>query len=120
MKTEIGRVVIEDVYAVKDDYDITEAEKKLEEIVTDFPETEYNHKIAQEKNWPVLFSLSHIRWNAVEWLPVEKKDRVLEIGSQEGSLTGILAEKAGAVTCIEPSTQKCRVNALRNRERENI
>lgn len=120
MKTEIGRVVIEDAYAVKDDYDITEAEKKLEEIVTDFPETEYNHKIAQEKNWAVLFSLSHIRWNAVEWLPVEKKDRVLEIGSQEGSLTGILAEKAGAVTCIEPSTQKCRVNALRNRERENI
>ena len=120
MKTEIGKVVIEDAYAVKDDYDITEAEKKLEEIVTDFPETEYNHKIAQEKNWAVLFSLSHIRWNAVEWLPVEKKDRVLEIGSQEGSLTGILAEKAGAVTCIEPSTQKCRINALRNRERENI
>lgn len=29
MKTEIGRVVIEDAYAVKDDYDITEAEKKL-------------------------------------------------------------------------------------------
>ena len=59
MKTEIGKVVIEDAYAVKDDYDITEAEKKLEEIVTDFPETEYNYKIAQEKNWAVLFSLSH-------------------------------------------------------------
>ena len=59
MKTEIGRVVIEDAYAVKDDYDITEAEKKLEEIVTDFPETEYNHKIAQEKNWAVLFTFPY-------------------------------------------------------------
>lgn len=120
MKTEIGKVVIEDAYALKDDYDITETEKKLEEIVTDFPETEYNHKIAQEKDWAVLFSLSHIRWNAVEWLPIEKKDRILEIGSQDGALTGILAEKAGAVTCIEPSAQKCRINALRNRKRENI
>lgn len=74
MKTEIGKVVIEDAYAVEEDYDMTETEKKLEEIVTDFPETEYNHKIAQEKNWAVLFSLSHIRWNLVEWLPFEKKD----------------------------------------------
>lgn len=49
MKTEIGKVVIEDAYAVEEDYDMTETEKKLEEIVTDFPETEYNHKIAQEK-----------------------------------------------------------------------
>ena len=105
MKTEIGKVVIEDAYAVEEDYDITETEKKLEEIVTDFPETEYNHKIAQEKNWAVLFSLSHIRWNLVEWLPFEKKDRILEIGSQEGALTGILAEKVGSVSCFEPSAK---------------
>lgn len=120
MKTKIGKVVIEDAYAIKEEHSITETEKKLEEIISGSMETEYNHKIAQEKNWAVLFSLSHIRWNAVEWLPVGKEDRVLEVGAETGALTGILAEKAKAVTCIENSAWQCRLNALRNQNRSGI
>ena len=120
MRKKIGRVVIEDAYVSKDERTLSEDEKKLEEIVSSYKESEYNQKIAQEKNWAVLFSLSHIRWNAVEWLPIEKKDQVLEIGSQTGALTGILAEKAGSVTCVEESLADCRINALRNQHRDGI
>lgn len=120
MKTRIGKAVIEDQYALKEEHALSEQEKKLEEIVSGCRESEYNQKIAQEKNWAVLFSLSHIRWNAVEWLPIEKKDRVLEIGAGTGALTGILAEKAASVTCIEENEEACRINALRNREREGV
>ena len=94
--------------------------KRIEEIVSSCQESEYNEKIAQEKNWAILFSLSHIRRNAIEWLPVSQGQKVLEIGSADGALTAVLAEKSGSVTCVEPSAEKNRMNELRNRNREGI
>ena len=120
MRTKIGKAVIEDQYACKDGHAVSENEKKLEEIVSGSVESEYNQKIAQEKNWAVLFSLSHIRWNAVEWLPIRKTDQVLEIGAGTGALTGILAEKAGSVTCMEENPENCKINAIRNQNRDGI
>ena len=45
---------------------------------------------------------------------------MLEIGSGCGAITGILAKKAGEVTCIELSKMRSTINAFRNRDWENV
>ena len=67
-----------------------------------YTEEELNRVIAQRKSWPVLYHFSHIRQNIVQWLPITKSHKVLEIGSGCGAVTGALARLAGDVTCIEP------------------
>ncbi len=60
------------------------------------------------RNVPVAgtVSLSPLRENIVDWLPMDKNAKVLEIGSGCGAITGKLAEKAGSVTCVELSKKK--------------
>ena len=81
MRSKIGKVVIDATYGLQTSEQATEEERKIEEIVSNCQENEYNAKIAREKNWAILFSLSHIRGNAIEWLPVSQGEKVLEIGS---------------------------------------
>lgn len=70
--------------------------------------------------WPILYHLSDIRKNIVAWYPIEKKQTVLEIGSGCGAITGILAEKAQKVTCIELSKRRSLINAYRNKDCDNV
>ena len=81
---------------------------------------EYSSVIAEEKSWPILYHFSHVRENIVNWLPITKKDHVLEIGSGCGAITGTLAEQAGQVQCIELSKKRSMINAYRHREKTNI
>lgn len=95
-------------------------EEELLKIIAEYPKEAYDQVIAERKNWDVLYHLSHIRENLVEWLPISKEETVLEIGSECGAITGILSRKAARVECIERSEKRSRINALRHKERENI
>lgn len=116
-----GKVILDDTYYPGEDlYSDGEVEDELLEIVTNYPESAYNQVIAQKKDWAILYHLSHIRGNIVEWLPITKDDTVLEIGSGCGAVTGTLSDKAKKVDCIELSMKRSLINANRNRERDNI
>lgn len=80
----------------------------------------YNYIIKKRKSWPILYHLSIHRQNIVEWLPIKKEDKVLEIGAGCGAITGILADKAKRVDCIELSRKRSLINANRNQNRRNI
>lgn len=95
-------------------------EDELLEIVKTYSKKEYNNIITQRKSWPILYHLSHIRENIIEWLPITKEHTVLEIGSGCGAITGCLANKAKKVTCIELSEKRSMINAYRNNEKNNI
>ena len=56
----------------------------------------------------------------MEWLPITKEHKVLEVGAGCGAITGVLAEKAKDVTCIDLSKKRSTINAVRNQNRENI
>lgn len=71
-------------------------------------------------HWAVLYHLSDIRENLLEWYPFTKNDKVLEVGAGCGAITGVLSRKAGHVTCIELSKQRSLINAYRHKECENI
>ncbi len=95
-------------------------EDELLEIVKNNPKEKFNEIIAEKKSWPIFYHLSPFRANIIDWLPIGSKDKVLEIGSGCGAITGALAKKAESVTCIDLSKKRSLVNAYRNKEYGNI
>lgn len=121
MKQRIGKVTIDDTfYPGVDYYSDGDVEEKLLEIVSSCPEEEYNRVIGEKKDWAILYHLSHVRWNIVEWMPITKEHTVLEVGAGCGAVTGILSDKAKKVTCIDLSKMRSTINATRNQNRDNI
>lgn len=121
MREEIGKVILDySCYPGEDFYSEGAEEDALLEIVKTKSPKEYNRTIAENSRWSVLYHLSHIRGNIVDFLPIGKTDQVLEVGAGCGAVTGTLSDKAGKVTCIELSKKRSLINAYRNRERDNI
>lgn len=121
MQEIIGKITLDYTYYPGEDlYSDGIVEDQLLAIAMNHKEEELNRVIADEKSWPVMYHFSHIRQNILEWLPISKKDQVLEIGSGCGAITGALARKAGSVRCIELSKKRSYINAYRNQEFDNV
>ncbi|AVK48687.1 methyltransferase type 12 [Clostridium sp. MF28] len=121
MNEKIGNLTLNyKHYSGVDLYSDGEVEDELLGIVKNHEEKEYNKIIAQSNKWAIMYHLSHLRANIVEWLPITKQDTILEIGSGCGAITGTLASKAKKVTCIELSEKRSLINAYRNKEKDNI
>ena len=67
-----------------------------------------------------LFTLSPVRENLVEWIEIQPEDRVLEIGSGGGAVTGILAQKAKEVLVLDPRLETLEVDKRRHGDLGNI
>lgn len=121
MNTKIGNVTLDySHYSGSDLYSDGAIEDELLEIVKSHKESEFNKIINKKNKWPLIYHLSHMRSNIIQWLPISKKDTILEIGSGCGAITGTLAEMADNVTCIELSKKRSIINAYRNKEKDNI
>lgn len=121
MEEKIGKVTLDLTwYPGEDLYSDGPVEEELLEIARTYKEEELNQVIAERNSWAVLYHFSHIRQNILEWLPIEKEHKVLEIGSGCGAITGALARKAKEVTCIELSKMRSTINAYRNQEYDNV
>ncbi|MDC7291370.1 class I SAM-dependent methyltransferase [Blautia schinkii] len=121
MQEKIGNIVLDlEYYPGEDLYSDGPVEEELLKIAQSYREEELNRVIAERNSWPVLYHFSHVRQNILEWIPIEKGHKVLEIGSGCGAITGALARKAGEVTCIDLSKMRSMINAYRNRDYDNI
>lgn len=117
----VGRVTLDLTYYPGEDfYTDGTVEDELLEIVKSNSPREFARVIGERKSWPVFYHLSPFRTNIIDWLPFKKTDKVLEIGSGCGAITGALARRAGSVTCIDLSKKRSLVNAYRNQEYDNI
>ena len=117
----IGNVTVDYTYYGGEDlYSEGAAEDRLLDYVKNHTALDYEHYIQESRSWSVMYHLSYIRENAVAWLPIGPKDKVLEIGSGCGAITGALARLAGSVTCVELSRKRSLINAYKNREYDNI
>lgn len=117
----IGSVVLDySHYPEKDFYCDGASEDALLELVQKIPEQEYPQAIREACSWEVLYHLSDLRENIVEWIPMDKSMKVLEVGSGCGAITGSLARKAGSVTCVDLSRKRSLINAYRHRECDNV
>ena len=107
-------------YPGKDLYSDGSIEDELLSIVKESSRVEYPDIIEKKGSWPILYHLSPLRANIVDWLPIDKSHKVLEIGSGCGAITDKLSEKAGEVTCVDLSARRSHINAYRNQDRDNI
>lgn len=117
----IGNVILdESLYCGQDSYSDGEIEDVLLDIVKNNSREGFDSIISKNKNWPILYHLSDKRTNIIEWYHIDKSQKVLEIGSGCGAITGILADMAQSVTCIELSKKRSLINAYRNSNKKNI
>lgn len=117
----IGSVVLDySHYPEKDFYCDGASEDALLELVQKIPEQEYPQAIREACSWEVLYHLSDLRENIVEWIPMDKSMKVLEVGSGCGAITGSLARKAGSVTCVDLSRKRSLINAYRHSSCDNV
>lgn len=103
-----------------DTYSDGDVEDELLAIVRDLSPVEYQKVIEERGSWPILYHLSTLRENIVDWLPIKKTDKVLEVGSGCGAITGALSRKAGSVTCVDLSKKRSTINAYKNAECDNV
>lgn len=121
MVEEIGKVKLDySRYPGEDFYCDGKVEDEILDIVKNLSPVEYGGVIEERKSWPILYHLSPLRENIVDWIPMKKRDRVLEVGSGCGAITGALSRKAGSVTCVDLSKKRSLINAYRHSECENV
>lgn len=118
---QIGKVTLDySKYPGEDLYCDGAVEDEILQIVRDLSEVEYARVIEERASWPILYHLSPLRENIVEWIPMDKDAKVLEVGSGCGAITGALARKAGNVTCVDLSKKRSMINAYRHAECDNV
>ncbi len=118
---KIGKVTLDYTFYPGEDYYCDGlVEDELLHIAKNHAPAEFPALIEQRGKWPVLYHLSAQRENIVNWLPITKDMKVLEIGSGCGAITGALAAKAGSVTCVDLSKKRSLINAHRHEDCDNV
>ena len=105
-------------YTGTDHYSDGDVEDELLEIVkktSDFSDT-----LATDDRWPVLYHLSPIRQNIINWYPFSADGSCLEIGGGCGAITGALCEKLGQVVVVELSKRRSMINYERHKSCNNL
>lgn len=121
MMEKIGKITLDyECYPGKDLYSDGDVEEEMLEIAMNHSEEEFPRIIEERGSWPIFYHLSPLRENIIEWVPLKKNMKVLEVGSGCGAITGALARKAGSVTCIELSKRRSMINAYRHKDCDNV
>ncbi len=79
-----------------------------------------NAALAGEISPQCLYAFSPLRENLFEWVEFEPDARILQIGSDYGSFTGILAERAKEVVVLDSRDENLEVNRIRHGAHENV
>lgn len=83
-------------------------------------EAERENCLLRENSWQVLYQLSDIRENILEWYDFAPQASLLEIGAECGALTGLFCRKVRRVVAVEAEEQKAAVNRARNVSYDNL
>lgn len=70
--------------------------------------------------FPVLYHLSSIRSNILNWYPFKNGASILEIGAGMGAITPTLCDKAKRVVSVELSRQRARAIEKRCKSKKNL
>ena len=107
-----------DFYGGQDFYSDGDIEDELLEIVIN--NDSYDEILATDSRWPILYHLSPIRQNIINWYPFRENASGLEIGGGCGAITGALCEKLESVTVVELSKRRSSISYARNKAYDNL
>lgn len=116
---KIGNVTLNyRFYRGSDQYSDGDIEDALLDIVRQ--NDSYEEVLMRENDWALLYHLSPIRENLLEWYDFGAGKTLLEIGSGCGAVTGLFCRKCGRVVAIDLSRRRSTINAYRNRNADNL
>lgn len=118
MNDQIEKVLNLSFYKGKDLYSDGDIEDELLNIVQN--NDDYMGILKNDNRWPILYHLSPIRENLLEWYDYDKNGSVLEIGAGCGAVTGVFCRKTSRVVGIELSKRRSMINATRNAKYGNL
>lgn len=75
---------------------------------------------ASELNYAIIYHLSELRENILNWYPFKKDAVILEMGAGCGALTGCLCERARKVVSMDISERRSSINFVRHEQYENL
>ena len=105
-------------YKGSDQYSDGDVEDRLLEVVQQ--NDSYEELLAQENDWALLYHLSPIRENLLEWYDFGQGKSLLEIGAGCGAVTGLFCRKCERVVAIDLSKRRSTINATRNKDADNL
>ena len=105
-------------YKGTDQYSDGDIEDTLLKIVRENDSCE--DVLMRENDWALLYHLSPIRENLLEWYDFGEGTSLLEIGSGCGGITGLFCRKCDRVVAVDLSRRRSRINAHRNRRFGNL
>lgn len=105
-------------YKGEDLYSDGDIEDELLDIVT--KQENYLSVLQQDNRWPILYHLSPMRENLLEWYDYDRNASILEIGAGCGAITGAFCKKMKRVVGIELSKRRSQINAARNAKYGNL
>jgi SAM-dependent methyltransferase len=119
MEETMGKDVLNLTYYKGEDlYSDGDVEDKILEIFKS--NEDIGKRLMRDDDWAILYHLSPIRQNILEWYDFDKNATVLEIGSGCGAISGLFCEKVKRVVGIELSKRRSMINAERNKQFDNL
>ena len=107
-----------DFYNGEDHYSDGDIEDELLEIVKSHQN--YEEILANDSRWPILYHLSPIRQNIINWYPFKENASCLEIGGGCGAITGALCDSLAEVKVVELSKRRASINFERHKAYSNL
>lgn len=83
-------------------------------------ENRIEEALKESDSWQVLYHLSPMRENLLEWYTFGEETTLLEIGSEAGAMTGLFAKRVKQVVSLESDSDLVTINKQRNQQYENI
>ena len=115
---KIGNVKLNKTfYSGTDTYSDGEIEDRLLDIVQKGGREDV---LLDETDWALLYHLSPIRENLLEWYDFGKGKSLLEIGAGCGAVTGLFCRKLDRVVAVDLSLKRSTINATRNQVYDNL
>ena len=114
----MGAKINLDFYTGTDYYSDGDIEDELLEIVK--KHDDYSEILAKDNRWPILYHLSPIRQNIINWYPFKENATCLEIGGGCGAITGALCNSLKEVKVVELSKRRATINYERHKNYDNL
>lgn len=105
-----------DYYTEKDFY----SDGDVEDEILDIVRNNIDIDALEDKKYPILYHLSDVRANIINWYPFDEGASALEIGAGCGAITGALCSKLGHVVSVELSKRRATINYERHKTVDNL
>lgn len=79
-----------------------------------------DEKIIKSCSYPIIYHLSYLRENILNWYQFDSEASILEIGAGCGAITGLLCNRLKKVVAVELTKRRATINFERNKNKENL